>query len=138
MRQRGRGRILLTGSLAGLMPGAYQAAYNASKAFIDNFGYALANELLDTGVTVTCLMPNMTDTDFWDRADALDTKGGAGPKHSPTAPAKAAWDAMMAGKVTTSPGWLGALRQTILRILPPTIVAGMSASDLKPGGADRS
>ena len=68
MRAAGRGRILITGSIAGLMPGAFQAVYNASKAFIDSFAYALRTELKDTGVTVTCLMPGPTDTEFFERA----------------------------------------------------------------------
>jgi uncharacterized protein len=62
MRDRGQGRILLTGSIAGLIPGSFQAVYNASKAFVDSFAFALRNELKDTGVTVTCLMPGPTDT----------------------------------------------------------------------------
>ena len=68
MQVRGTGRILLTGSMAGFMPGAYQAVYNASKTFINNFSYALRNELKDSGVTVTCLMPSVTDTEFWSEA----------------------------------------------------------------------
>src|SRR3954471_14117715 len=51
MRNQGRGRILLTGSIAGFMPGTYQAVYNGTKAFIDSFSFALRAELKDTGVT---------------------------------------------------------------------------------------
>ena len=50
------------------MPGAYSAVYNGTKAFIDSFALALRNELQDTGVTVTCLMPGVTDTEFFERA----------------------------------------------------------------------
>ena len=132
MRSRGQGRILLTGSLAGLMPGACQAAYNASKAFIDSFAYAIRNELKDSGVTVTCLMPGMTESDFWERADALDTKGGSGKKDRASAPAKAGWEALMAGHGSVSPGWMGKLQQAILRVLPPDVLAEMNAKDLKP------
>ena len=53
MRGRGEGRILITGSIAGYVPGAYQAVYNGSKAFLDSFSYALREELKDSGVTVT-------------------------------------------------------------------------------------
>ncbi|HEY0367080.1 MAG TPA: SDR family NAD(P)-dependent oxidoreductase, partial [Pyrinomonadaceae bacterium] len=60
MRTRGEGRILFTGSIAGFSPGSFNAAYNATKAFIDSFSFALRNELKDTGVTVTCLMPGAT------------------------------------------------------------------------------
>jgi short-subunit dehydrogenase len=57
MRSQGEGRILITGSIAGFMPGSYQAVYNGTKAFLDSFSYALREELKYTGVTVTCLMP---------------------------------------------------------------------------------
>jgi uncharacterized protein len=73
---RGQGRILITGSVAGLIPGTYQAVYNGTKAFLDSFSVALQYELKNTGVTVTCLMPGPTDTEFLERADMLDTKVG--------------------------------------------------------------
>jgi short-subunit dehydrogenase len=71
MRSRGEGRILLTGSIAGFMPGSYQAVYNGTKAFINSFSFALREELKDTGVTVSCLMPGATDTEFFRRADLM-------------------------------------------------------------------
>ena len=61
----GHGRILITGSIAGFMPGTYQAVYNGTKAFLDSFSYALREELKDSGVTVTCLMPGATETEFF-------------------------------------------------------------------------
>ena len=61
MRARGRGRILVTGSIAGFMPGSFQAVYSGSKAFVDLFTAALRNQMKDTGVTLTCLMPGVTD-----------------------------------------------------------------------------
>ena len=83
MRTRGSGRILFTGSIAGFMPGTYQAVYNASKAFVDSFSFALRAELKDSGVTVTCLMPGATETDFFARADMMDTKIGQSKKDDP-------------------------------------------------------
>ncbi len=68
MRERGSGRILFTGSIAGFIPGTFQAVYNGTKAFIDSFSFALRNELKDSGVTVTVLMPGATDTQFFERA----------------------------------------------------------------------
>ena len=65
MRDRGAGRILITGSIAGFIPGAYQAVYKASKAFLDSFSFALRAELKERGVTVTCLMPGATETEFF-------------------------------------------------------------------------
>ena len=83
MRSRGQGRILITGSIAGFMPGTFQAVYNGTKAFVDSFSFALRAELKDTGVTVTCLMPGATETDFFERADMLDTKVGQAKKDDP-------------------------------------------------------
>jgi len=48
MRDQGDGRILITGSIAGYIPGSYQAVYNGTKAFLDSFSYALGEELKDT------------------------------------------------------------------------------------------
>lgn len=80
MRDRGRGRILITGSIAGFIPGTYQAVYNGSKAFLDSFSFALRAELKDTGVTVTCLMPGPTETEFFERAGLTDTRVGQSEK----------------------------------------------------------
>src|SRR4051794_15198011 len=80
MVSRGEGRVLVTSSIASAMPGPYQTVYNASKSFTQAFALGLREELSDTGVTVTALMPGPTDTEFFDRADLHDTKLGSGPK----------------------------------------------------------
>ena len=82
MRENNEGRILITGSIAGFILG-YQAVYNGSKAFLDSFAFALRNELHDTDVTVTCLMPGATETEFFGRADMDDTKIGAPKRRMP-------------------------------------------------------
>ena len=83
MRARGHGRILITGSIAGFTPGTYQAVYNATKAFIDSFSFALRHEVKEQGITVTCLMPGATETEFFERADLMDTKIGQSKKDDP-------------------------------------------------------
>src|ERR1700710_2207567 len=105
MRARGEGRILITGSIAGFIPGSFQAAYNGTKAFLDSFSYALREELKDTGVTVTCLMPGATETEFFRRADMLDTKVGTAKKDDPAKVAKDGFKAMMAGEGGGGCGW---------------------------------
>jgi short-subunit dehydrogenase len=82
MRARGDGRILITGSITGFMPGAYQAVYNGTKAFLDSFSYAIREELRDTRITVTCLMPGATETEFFLRADMMDTQVGQAKKEN--------------------------------------------------------
>ena len=77
MRSAGEGRILITSSVASMIPGTFQAVYNGSKAFLQSFSFALREELKDTGVTVTALLPGATDTDFFDRAGMGDTNVGS-------------------------------------------------------------
>jgi short-subunit dehydrogenase len=137
MRARRAGRILITGSIAGLMPGTYQAVYNGTKAFIDSFSYALRAELKGSGVTVTCLMPGATETDFFERADMLDTKVGQGEKQSPAAVAQVGFDAMMNGEADVVSGWQNKLRAAISSITPSTVMAEMHRGMAEPGSANR-
>jgi len=97
MVRRGAGKVLFTSSIAATMPGSYQAVYNASKSFVQSFSEAVRNELKDTGVTVTALMPGPTDTNFFERADMLDTRVGAGPKDDPAKVAEQGFEALMQG-----------------------------------------
>src|SRR3954468_6945320 len=98
MVARKSGRILITGSEVSTAPNPYQAVYGATKAFVMSFGEALRYELKDTGVTVTVLQPGATDTNFFERADLMDTKVGTAKKDDPALVAKNGFAAMMAGK----------------------------------------
>lgn len=118
MRAAGRGHILLTGSIAGFMPGAFQAVYNGTKSFVDSFAFALRNELKDTGVTVSSLMPGPTDTEFFRRAGLMDTAMGQGPKDDAAAVAKAGFDAMMSERGDVVSGWKNKLATTLAAITP--------------------
>jgi short-subunit dehydrogenase len=133
MRTRDKGRILITGSIAGFMPGTYQAVYNGTKAFLDSFSFALRAELKDTSVTVTCLMPGATETEFFERADMLDTKVGTEKKDNAADVAKAGFDAMMDGKGDVVTGWQNKLRSAISNILPAGVVAEMHRGMAEPG-----
>ena len=113
MRARRAGRILITGSIAGFIPGAYQAVYNGTKAFINSFSFAIRNELKETGVTVTCLMPGATETEFFERADMMDTKVGTMKKDDPADVAKTGFDAMMRGAGDVVAGWQNKLQTAI-------------------------
>src|SRR5206468_4412294 len=97
MVARDEGRILFTSSIASTMPGSFQAVYNASKSFVQSFAVALRNELKDTGVTVTSLMPGPTETEFFERAEMLDTKVGSGAKDDPADVARDGFEALMNG-----------------------------------------
>ena len=135
MRQRRRGRILITGSIAGLMPGSFQAVYNGTKAFIDSFSFALRNELKDTGVTVTCLMPGATDTHFFERADMLDTEVGAGEKAAPADVAREGYDAMKNGEAHVVAGWKNKVSAAMANLVPDSVLAEQHRKTAEPGSA---
>ena len=133
MRSRGAGRILITGSIAGFMPGTFQAVYNGTKAFIDSFSFALRAELKDSGVTVTCLMPGATETDFFERADMMDTKVGQSDKDDPAAVARLGYDAMMRGDGDVVSGWKNKLQSAIANITPAGMLAEQHRKMAAPG-----
>ena len=133
MRAREKGRILITGSIAGFIPGTYQAVYNGTKAFLDSFSFALRHELKDTGVTVTCLMPGATETQFFERADMMDTKVGQEKKDDPAEVAQTGFDAMMRGDGDVVTGWKNKLQSAIASVTPSDILAEMHRKMAKPG-----
>jgi len=136
MRERDRGRILFTGSIAGLMPGSFQAVYNGTKAFVDSFSWALRNELKDTGVTVTCLMPGATDTDFFERAGMLDTKVGQAKKDDPAMVARTGYGAMKKGEGDVVAGWKNKLQATTAAITPQSVLAEQHRKMAEPGSGE--
>ena len=136
MRDANRGRILVTGSIAGFQPGSYQAVYNGTKAFVDSFALALRDELKDTGVTVSCLMPGVTDTNFFERAGMLDTKVGAGKKMDPAKVAEIGYKAMMDGEADVIAGWKNKLTVAASDVIPAERLAAQHAKIAKPGSAN--
>jgi len=134
MRANGAGKILITGSIAGLMPGTFQAVYNGTKALLDSFSYALRAELKDSGVTVTCLMPGATDTEFFRRADMLNTKVGASEKQPPSEVAQAGFQAMLDGEADVVTGVGNKLRALMANIMPATLLAEQHRKMAEPGG----
>lgn len=133
MRARDAGRILITGSIAGFMPGAFQAVYNGTKAFLNSFSFALRNELKDTSITVTCLMPGPTDTEFFARADMLDTKVGQDDKDDPADVAQAGFDAMMKGEGDVVSGWKNKLQTAAANLMPSGLLAEQHRKMAEPG-----
>jgi short-subunit dehydrogenase len=137
MRQRREGRILITGSIAGFMPGTFQAVYNGTKAFMDSFSFALRAELKDSGVTVSCLMPGATDTEFFKRADMEDTKVGAGKKDDPAEVAKIGFEAMMKGEGDVVSGWKNKIMSAMATVTPSGVLAEQHRKMAEPGGAKK-
>jgi short-subunit dehydrogenase len=138
MRNRGSGRILITGSIAGLMPGTYQAVYNGTKALLDSFAIALRAELKDSGVTVTCLMPGPTETEFFERAGLLDTKVGVEKKQPAEEVARIGFDAMMRGEADVVAGFKNKLQAALSHIVPDETLAEQHRKMAEPGSASRS
>jgi short-subunit dehydrogenase len=135
MRLQRRGRILLTGSIAGFTPGSFQAVYNGSKAFIDSFAAALRNELKDTGITVSCLMPGPTDTAFFARAGMLDTKVATDSKMDPAEVAKIGFKAMMDGEADVVAGLKNKLEVAMAKVTPSQVSAEQHRKIAEPGTA---
>ena len=133
MVQRDKGKILFTGSIAGLMPGTFQAVYNGTKAFIDSFSFALRNELKDTNITVTCLMPGPTDTDFFERAGMEDTKVGSDKKDDPAMVARVGWNAMEKGEGDVVAGFKNKVQAAMSAITPQSGLAEMHRGMAEPG-----
>jgi short-subunit dehydrogenase len=133
MRAAGQGRILITGSLAGMIPGSYQAVYNATKAYLDTLSWGVREELRDSGVTVTCLMPGPVDTEFFERAHMETTPVGQDPsKADPAEVAQAGYDAMKRGVSGVSPGFATKMQSALSGVVPDEILARMHRQMAEP------
>lgn len=137
MVSTGQGKVLITGSIAGFIPGTYQAVYNGTKAFIDSFADALRAELDEAkGVTITTLMPGATETEFFERADMLDTKVGSQEKDDPAKVAQDGWDALMKGESHIVSGWKNKLQAAAAHVTPAAILAEQHRRMAEPGTAE--
>lgn len=135
MQARNSGKVLFTSSIASTMPGSFQAVYNASKSFVQSFAEALQNELKDTEITITSLMPGPTETEFFDRADmADDTAVGTSKKDSPAQVAKQGFEALMSGRGKIVAGSLKTKASGIAnKVTPDKAKAAMHRMMAKPG-----
>jgi short-subunit dehydrogenase len=132
MVERGAGDILITSSVAGVMPGPYMAVYAASKAFLRSFGQAIRYELKEKNVNVTVLMPGPTDTDFFERADMQGTKVAQGPKQDPAEVADAAFDALLENSDHVVTGLKNKLQVGMAKIMSDPARAKAHAAQIKP------
>lgn len=134
MREQNEGRILITGSIAGYTPGTYNAVYNGTKAFIDSFSFALRAELKDVkaNVTVTCLMPGATETEFFERAGMEDTEIGQSKKDDPVDVAKVGYEAMMNGEGDVVAGFKNKVLSTVASVTPSGVLAEQHKKKAKP------
>jgi len=135
MVARNSGKVLVTGSIAGFIPGSFNAVYNGTKAFVDNFTDALRNEIKDAeGVTLTTLMPGPVDTEFFERGDMMDTQVGQNPnKSDPADVAKDGYDAVMEGKASIVSGWKNKIQQAMANVTPASVLAEQHRKMAEPG-----
>ena len=123
------------GSIAGYMPGTFQAVYSGTKAFLDSFSFALREEFQGSGVRVTCLMPGATETKFHERADMLDTGVGAAKKASAAEVARSGFEAMMRGDGDIVSGFKNRLQAAVAQIIPAGFLARQHRKYAEPGSA---
>jgi uncharacterized protein len=138
MAARDEGRVLITSSIASTMPGSFQAVYNASKSFLQSFAQAVANELKDTGVTITSLMPGPTETNFFHRADMDDTKVGTSAKDDPAQVAAQGFEALMKGTDKLVAGSVGTKAQGLAnKVLPDKLKSAAHRRMAEPGSGEQ-
>jgi short-subunit dehydrogenase len=126
MVERKSGRILNVASTAAFQPGPLMAVYYATKAYVLHFSEAIANELQETGVTVTCLCPGPTATEFQERAkiDSIRlTKFGTMDARTV---AEDGYRALIAGKPVAISGFKNWLVAQSVRFAPRRMVAAMA------------
>lgn len=129
MAERKSGRILNIASTAGFQPGPYMATYYATKAFVVSFSEALAHELKDSGVTVTCHCPGATATEFAGRAgnDSSRLFQRPGIAKAPDVAAHA-YEAMLQGEVLSVHGLLNWVSMQSVRFSPRAVVRSITAA----------
>jgi len=133
MRARNAGKILITGSIAGFMPGSFQAVYNGTKSFLNSFSFAIRDELKDTGITVTCLMPGPTETEFFERGELMDTSVGQAKKDDPAMVARVGFEAMLKGEGDVVSGWKNKIQSAVANVLPAGVTAALHRGMAEPG-----
>ena len=134
MVSRNEGKILNLASVASKIPGPWQSVYHATKAFVLSFSEAIRAELKDTNVTITALMPGVTDTDFFNKADMLDSKAVQDKESmaSPADVAKDGYEALMAGTDKVISGFKNKVQVNMSNLIPDSMVAGQVYGQQKP------
>lgn len=138
MVSRGSGKILNVASVAGKAPGPYQAVYHGTKAFVHSFNEAIRNELKDTGVSVTSLLPGATDTDFFNKADMLESKiVQQGELADPAIVAKDGYEALLAGKDMVVSGFKNKVQVALGNLTPDSMQAAQMEKVQEPADTNK-
>lgn len=134
MAERGSGKILNLASIASRTPGPWQSVYHATKAFVLSFTEAVRYEVKDLDITITALMPGVTDTDFFNKAEMTDSKAvqDKSAMSSPVDVAKDGFEALMAGKDKIISGYKNKIQVGMSNLMPDTTVAAQVSEQQKP------
>jgi short-subunit dehydrogenase len=131
MLERKHGRIMNVASTAGFQPGPLMAVYYATKAYVISFSEAIANELKGTGVSVTCLCPGPTETEFATHANVKKTRLFHLGAMSSLDVARAGLAAMLRGKTLVVPGVKNMVLAQSVRVTPRKLVTTISRKILE-------
>lgn len=131
---QGAGKVLVTSSIASTMPGSFQSVYNATKSFLQSWVEALQNEMTDSNVTITSLMPGPTDTNFFHRAGMDGTPvGRSSSKDDPAQVAEQGVKALFAEDATVVAGSATTkLTGLVNKVLPDKAKAAAHRQMAKP------
>jgi short-subunit dehydrogenase len=133
MVARGSGRILNLSSIASKMPGPWQSVYHGTKAFVQSFTEAIRSEVKDSGVTITALLPGATDTDFFNKADMLDSKLVQEEKlYDPAEVAKDGYEALMKGDDMIVSGAKNKMQVAMSNVTPDAMLADKMKKQQEP------
>jgi short-subunit dehydrogenase len=138
MVARNSGKVLFTSSIAALQPGPFEAVYAASKAFVHSFAEGIRNELKDTDIHITALMPGPTDTNFFHRAGMDDTKAGSDKKDDPAQVAEQGFKALMGDRDDVVAGSLKTKALgNVSKVLPDPVNAEQHRKLTEPGSGNK-
>ena len=126
MIERRRGGILNVGSTAGFQAGPFMAVYYATKAYVLSFSEALADELAGRGVTVSCLCPGPTLTEFAETAKMADALLFKLQPMTARQVASAGYRGFRRGKLLVVPGWLNCLGSMGVRFVPRSVARAIA------------
>lgn len=129
---KNEGKILNVGSIAGEAPGPYQSVYHGTKAFVNSWSAAIRNELKDTNITVTVLLPGATDTDFFNKADMQDSKILDTKLSKPEDVAKDGYRALMLGDDKITSGLKNKVQVAMANVLPDSMASETMAKQQEP------
>ncbi|KUG08155.1 SDR family NAD(P)-dependent oxidoreductase [Solirubrum puertoriconensis] len=137
MVSRGSGLILQVSSIGGELPGPLQSVYHGTKAFVTSFTEAIREENKDSGVKITALLPGVTDTDFFNKADMTEAKlVKEGHRADPADVAKDGYEALLAGKDKVVSGFMNKVQVAVSNVIPDNLVAANLHQQAKPSTKD--